>query len=281
MMRFKTLNQLMKTHDETWLYQGINEDYKLSIRPWFRDWFDYRFLCVDSSYQSDDLWQMYFRRVVNLYGDRYWRMLQNQVTNFDPTLVSVFTSTVSNTSNTTEDSSVDNTNTTTVTGSNSVSTTGTDRTDSSGSIDNTSNKTENGTTSNRKIQSDYPQSNVKDNTYGWSYASASADTTQTDTSTTADTKNQTSTDTSTITHDTTVAGTNEGTKKLTDKTTSNLTRDNTGTANIRNETTGDKVDQYTRMLKFIRSCDATNWMIEKLDTVFLSLYELDKDEMEV
>ena len=77
----------MKTHDEKWLYQGINEDYKLSIRPWFRDWFDYRFLCVDSSYQSDDMWQMYFRRVVNLYGDRYWRMLQNQITNFDPTLV--------------------------------------------------------------------------------------------------------------------------------------------------------------------------------------------------
>lgn len=280
-MRFKTLNQLMKTHDDTWLYQGINEDYKLSIQPWFRDWFDYRFLCVDSSYQSDDIWQVYFRRVVNLYGERYWRMLQNQITNFDPTLISVFTSTVSNTSSTTEDGKTDVTKSTTVTGSNSTSTTGTEKNDTSGTVDNTSNDTSTKTGTSRKIASDYPQSNVKDNTYGWTYASQGADVTENQNLTDTGTSTERSTNTNTLTHDTTVAGTNESTTKNTDKTTNNLKRDNTGTANIRNETTGDKVDQYTRMLKFIRSCDATNWMIEKLDTVFLSLYEIDKDEMEV
>ena len=280
-MRFKTLNQLMKNHDDTWLYQGINEDYKLSIQPWFRDWFDYRFLCVDSSYQSDDMWQVYFRRVVNLYGDRYWRMLQNQITNFDPTLISVFTSTVTNTSTTTEDASTDTTKTSTASGSNSSTANGSDNTEASSTGNSTTNNTVAKSGTSRNIASDYPQSNVKDNIYGWTYASQGSDVTETQNSTNEETSTETTSNKNKLTHEATITGSNETTRKDTDKTTNNLTRDNTGTANIRNETTGDKVDQYTRMLKFIRSCDATNWMIEKLDTVFLSLYEVDKDEMEV
>ena len=122
---------------------------------------------------------------------------------------------------------------------------------------------------------DYPQSNVRDNTYGWTYASQGADVTDNVNVTDTGTSTEPTTNKNKLIHEATVSGSNETTRKDTDKTTNNLTRDNTGTANIRNETTGDKVDQYTRMLKFIRSCDATNWMIEKLDTVFLSLYELD------
>ena len=276
----------MSNHDEDWLYNGINEDYKLSMKPWFRDWFDYRFLCVDSSYQSDDLWQTYFRRLVNLYGDRYLHLVKNQIYNFDPTLVSVFDSTLKNITNGTEIGKNTRTNKNTSEQTTTTSHTGSDTSTINTEHSNTSNSTstdKNDSTSTiRNIHSDYPQSNVNGNTYNWNYASDSQDGTQNGTTNTTTNNNGTdsgSVDTTNKTvHDTEQQTTSNITNNGSDTSDNNVTRNNTATTEQQNRTTGNKAEQYKQMFDYIKSCDATNWFIKQLDKLFLSMYDIDEDE---
>lgn len=285
-MRFKTLTQLMSKHDATWLYNGIDVSYRNVIEPWFNDWFAYRFLCVDSSYQSDDMWQIYFKRTVNLYGERYLQLVKNQIYDFDPTLVSVFDSTLKNTSNGTEIGKNTRTNNNTSEQTSTTSHTGSDtstiNTETSNSNNNTSTNKNETTSTNRNIHSDYPQSNVSENLYNWNYASDSQDVTQNGTSNTTTTNegtdNGTVDTTNKMVHDTEQQTTSNITNNSSDTSDNNVTRNNTTNTEQLNKTTGNKAEQYKQMFDYIKSCDATNWLIKHLDKLFLSMYDIDIDE---
>lgn len=308
-MRFKTLSQLMKNHDDTWLYSGITLEYKTAVQPWFRDWFDERYLCVDSSYQSDDLWQKYFRRLVNLYGERYTELLKKQMFDFDPDVLETFVTTstgsgsstdetkTSDTKNFTSENTSDMSRENTGTSTSENTTSGTSSSTSSGSADTTTTNNATGKHTQRDIQSDYPQSNVASSTAGqpesmlWTYASGQVDgivnhEDNTNGTSNTDTTNKTSGNSSgTSSGSDTVNNTETGTAKA--KTTSTDTGTGTSTSNgttsSQSESTstrrGSKQELYKSMMDFIKNCNATNWMIDKLDKVFLSTFEVDDCEV--
>lgn len=295
----------MENHDDTWLYNGITLEYKTAIQPWFRDWFDERYLCVDSSYQSDELWQKYFRRLVNLYGERYTELLKKQMFDFDPDVLETFVTTstgsgsstdettTSDTKNFTSENTSDTSRKNTGTSTSENTTSGTSSTTNSGTNNTVTTHNATGKQSGRDIRSDYPQSNVASSTTGqpesmlWTYASGQQDNiTNTENTGTDTTENRTNGSTSGETSGTssgsdTLNNTETGTAKA--KTTSTDTNTGTSTSNgktsSQSESTstrrGSKQELYQSMMDFIKNCNATNWMIDRLDKVFLSTYDLD------
>lgn len=292
-MKFQTLKHLRTNHDDDWIYNGIDPTYRAVIERWFYWWFDDRYLCIDSSIQSDDIWQRYFKRTINLYSERYLHRLRTEIFDFDNTLLETFVTHIKNNNTSTTNNTTTNTKTDTLKQTTENVTKNSYNTDTSGTNNDTvNNDGTNTSTSNneqRNIHSDYPQSNVASNTTGqpssmlWTYASDQQDSIGSSSSTdTAKTITTTSSKNSgTVeggSNSTNTATTNASSGSDTTNT-SNGSATDSGTTDTTTERHGNKADAYKAMIDFIMRCNATDWMISKLEPLFLSTFDIDDSEV--
>lgn len=292
-MKFQTLKHLRTKHNDDWIYSGIDSTYRTVIEDWLYWWFDDRYLCIDSSIQSDDIWQRYFKRTVNLYCERYLQRLRTEIYNFDNTLLETFVTHIKNNSTSTTNQQITTTKTDTLEQTTENVTKNSYNTDTSGSSNDTVNNdgTNTSSTNNeqRNIHSDFPQSNVASNTTGqpssmlWTYASDQQDSISNG-STTDTSKTNTTTSS---TNSGTVEGGSNGTNTATTNASSGSDTTNTsngstiddGTTDTTTERHGNKADAYKAMIDYIMRCNATDWMIQKLEPLFLSTFDIDDSEV--
>lgn len=290
-MKFMRLQTLMnKPELSSLLWLGINEDYKRQIEPYLAVYYGSRFLGVDfdeynSEVEAVSVWQRYFARRCIVFCHNKWKL--GNIPDPDST---TFFDGGSETSTTTShaDKTTDTNNATTSEATTNTKHNG-DRSDT-----NEVTKTETGTDTttrtgesnslDRTLHSDYPQSNVSPDTTGieanvsWEYVSDGMDTLN----------KQSSSDSSNVdvSRETSENSTNKSTYNDTSNTTGNTNSTLTGKSKSgetsNSETTNkrkvDTFERYREFVEFYSKVFPLEEFLNKFDNIFLSCYDILREE---
>lgn len=287
----KTLEEFLQGADISTLFEGTSIDEATQQAVY--NWFKFRKVC------DNEKFQLFFNRLITAHSEQYYSLVRVQSIKFDPLVTQYMerlidrSATNSENEKRTSNRSGNANNTDRTTGGDTTATEGSASTTNTDNVNTTQKGTQkgsqNGSSNDKSMSAQLPQSSTGagaglPDALNWNYATQqdeskntneqNTDNETTGNSTSKGTSKGTATNeqTTKVTHNTTVTGSNNHNENET----SNGERNGSNSEVVKERSTGrsgETPELLSKAIAYISKTNAFFWLVDKLEAVFMTVYE--------